>query len=219
MKKYAVFLALLVFIVQVSFAQDETKQCRINVKGMTCGGCVSRVKAACLKLDGVTDAKVSLADGIAEVIYASNKLSPNDLVAAIEKTGFSASFTDKPSPGGEKKYPIDITKEMGLPEGAKCQLTNEYDCPVSGYSKVKIVKLSLKPGTKIENFTVSMHAFCTATKGTLSVVTSDGKQMTVKEGDRWVDPKGTLYKIIENKGKSTAEDVMFMLAEEETHKH
>ncbi len=42
--------------------------------------------------------------------------------------------------------------------------------------------------------------------------------MTVKEGDRWVDPKGTLYKVIENKGKSVAEDTMFMLAETQTEK-
>ena len=217
MKKYVVFLALILLAIQLAFAGDETQKCTLNVKGMTCGGCVSRVRNAVSKLEGVSSVDVSLEKGLAEVTFASDKLTTDDLVAAIEKTGFSASLAE-PVSGGEKKYPVDITKEMGLTEGAKCQVTNEYDCPVQGYSKVKIVKLTLKPGTKIENFTVPMHAFCTEVKGTLTAVTADGKEMTVKEGDRWVDPKGTVYKTLENKGKSTVEDVMFMLAEAETGK-
>jgi copper ion binding protein len=215
MLRYASLLTILVLVCQLAVADDETKSVKLNVKGMTCGGCVSRVKNAVSKLEGVQSVDVDLATGRAEVVFASAKLSPTDVISAINKTGFSASLAEEPQKP-EKKYPVDITKEMGLPEGAKCLETNEFDCPVQGYSKVKIVKLTLEPGTKIENFTVPMHAFCTVVKGTISVVTADGKEMTVKEGDRWIDPKGTVYKVIENKGKSIAEDTMFMLAEAQT---
>jgi copper chaperone CopZ/quercetin dioxygenase-like cupin family protein len=215
MKRYIVLFGMALLYLQLVFAQEEPKHCTLNVKGMTCGGCVSAVKSTISKLEGVKSVDVDLATGRAEIVYASAKLSPDDVISAINKTGFSASIAEEPQKP-EKKYPVDITKEMGLPEGAKCHETSEFDCPVQGYSKVKIVKLTLKPGTKIESFTVPMHAFCTLVKGTLSVVTSDGKEMTVKEGDRWVDPKGTVYKVIENKGKSIAEDTMFMLAEAQT---
>jgi copper chaperone CopZ len=212
MKKYAfVIMVALLGISLFAFAGDETKQCTINVKGMTCGGCVNAVKSAVSKLQGVQSVAVSLEQGRAEVAYLEGKVSPTALVSAINASGFSAALVQ----AEEKKYPIDITKEMNLPEGATCLVTNEYDCPVPGYSKVKVVTLNLKPGKKIENFTVPMHAFCHLAKGELSIVTADGKTMTVKEGDRWVDPKGTLYKVIENKGKATVDDVMFMLAEAE----
>lgn len=217
MKRYVALFAVIVLATLVAFAGDEPKHSTINVRGMTCGGCVSIVKNAVSKLEGVQQVDVSLEKGVAEITYLPDKLSPNDLLAAIDRMGFSVSLPE-PTQSEEKKYPIDITKEMGLPQGAKCHVTNEYDCPVPGYSKVKIVKLTLKPGTKIENFTVPMHAFCTEVKGTLTAVTADGKEITVKEGDRWVDPKGTVYKTLENKGKSTVEDVMFMLAEAETGK-
>lgn len=112
-----------------------------------------------------------------------------------------------------KKYPMDVTKEMGLPDGAKLVVVGEYDSPVPGYAKVQCLRLTVKPGTKIENFTAPAHAFCNLEKGQFRVVTLDGKEMTVKAGATWVDPKGFTYKLIHNNGKSTAEDTMFMLLE------
>lgn len=138
MKRYIVLFALLLFALSLTVAQDETKQCRINVKGMMCGGCASQVKNACLKLDGVTDAKVSLADGVAEVTYASSKLSPNDLVAAIEKTGFSAALieeqkkAEKKEMGGEMKMVTspEMDSVRAQLKAAKLKLAQEghYSC-------------------------------------------------------------------------------------------
>jgi len=120
--------------------------------------------------------------------------------------------------GQEKKYPVDMTKDMGLPEGAKLELIGEYESPIPGYAKVQCLRLTLKSGTKVENFTAPAHSFCNLENGQLRVVTLDGKEMTVKAGATWVDPKGFTYKLIHNTGKSDAQDTMFMLLEEQAKK-
>ncbi|MBI4546537.1 MAG: heavy-metal-associated domain-containing protein [Ignavibacteriae bacterium] len=97
---------------QLVDAQDEPQRCTLNVKGMTCGGCVSRVKSAVSKLDGVQAVDVSLEKGIAEVTYTPAKLSQKDLIASIEKTGFSASLAEPPQ---EKKDKA----EMEMPSSSE----------------------------------------------------------------------------------------------------
>ncbi|MBI4547013.1 MAG: heavy-metal-associated domain-containing protein [Ignavibacteriae bacterium] len=112
MKRYVSLVALVILAMQLVFAGDEPKQCTINVKGMTCGSCVNRVKSAVRSLDGVQTINVSLEKGIAEVSYIPAKLSENDLIASIEKTGFSASLAE---PSQEKKGKA----EMEMPSSAE----------------------------------------------------------------------------------------------------
>ncbi len=92
MKRYIVLFGMALLLVQFVFAQDEPQRCTLNVKGMTCGGCVNQVKSAVSKLGGVQSVDVDLATGRAEVVYASTKLTPDDVISAINKTGFSASL-------------------------------------------------------------------------------------------------------------------------------
>lgn len=96
MKKYLVLFGLALLVLQLAYAQDEPQRCTLNIKGMTCGGCVSRVKNAVSKLEGVQSVNVDLATGRAEIVYASAKLSPDDVISAISKTGFSASLAEEP---------------------------------------------------------------------------------------------------------------------------
>ncbi|MDF1552862.1 MAG: metal-binding (seleno)protein [Deferrisomatales bacterium] len=76
----------------------EARTVELAVKGMTCASCTFAVKAALKKLDGVKDAKVSYREKKAVVTYDPDRVTPEDLVSAVDKTGFTASLpasTDK----------------------------------------------------------------------------------------------------------------------------
>ncbi|MFF3919295.1 heavy metal translocating P-type ATPase [Streptomyces sp. NPDC001852] len=66
----------------------------LTVGGMTCAACVRRVEKKLGKLDGVT-ATVNLATGRARVSHPA-EISPADLVAAVEKAGYTAALPEPP---------------------------------------------------------------------------------------------------------------------------
>jgi mercuric ion binding protein len=69
----------------------ETKKSVLKVSGMSCGSCVSTVKKAATKVDGVSEAAVSLEKGEAEVAFDPAKTSIEEIAKAITKAGFKAS--------------------------------------------------------------------------------------------------------------------------------
>ena len=71
---------------------NETKQVTLSVKGMTCGGCESRVCKALDKKDGIISRTVSHTDANAVVEYDPTKISEQEIVKAISGTGFKASI-------------------------------------------------------------------------------------------------------------------------------
>ena len=62
----------------------------IPVAGMHCEHCVSRVKAALTKVDGVKSVDASLEDGRAVVAFKKGKVEPSKLVEAIDALGYKA---------------------------------------------------------------------------------------------------------------------------------
>nr|WP_300003723.1 heavy metal translocating P-type ATPase [Tissierella sp.] len=67
----------------------------IQVDGMTCASCSARVEKALNKRDGVKSGVVNLLAQKAVVEYDDDKLSPSDLVALIEKTGYDVPLVKK----------------------------------------------------------------------------------------------------------------------------
>ncbi len=59
----------------------------IAITGMTCSGCVNAVTRALSRVPGVTDVRVDLDAGRAQV---SGNASPQSLVSAVEKAGYGA---------------------------------------------------------------------------------------------------------------------------------
>ncbi len=114
-KRLLVALVLLSF--QAAFGGDDTKQCTLNVKGMTCGACAARVRNAVSQLQGVRAVNVSLENGTAEVTYLPAKLTSNDLLASIDETGFTASIADEPQDRKTemKKEQIKGDMQMEMP--------------------------------------------------------------------------------------------------------
>jgi copper chaperone len=63
---------------------------RIQVQGMTCGGCVASVKRALQQIDGVENVEVSLGEAQARVDYDPARVNEVQLRSAIEDAGFDA---------------------------------------------------------------------------------------------------------------------------------
>lgn len=63
---------------------------QLSVRGMTCAACVNRVERALKKVPGVQSAQVNFATETAAVQVDAARVSPQDLVAAIEAAGYDA---------------------------------------------------------------------------------------------------------------------------------
>ena len=61
----------------------------LPVDGMTCAGCASRIERRLNGIEGV-EASVNLALERAAVDYDPGRVSPHDLVAAVEAAGYAA---------------------------------------------------------------------------------------------------------------------------------
>ena len=72
----------------ISFAGD--KKAEFKVDGMTCNGCVGKVKTTLEKADGVKSAAVSLENSMAVVLYDDSKTDESSLKKTINSTGFKA---------------------------------------------------------------------------------------------------------------------------------
>ena len=71
-------------------------QVELAIGGMTCASCAMRIEKRLNKLDGVT-ATVNYATEKAKVTFADG-VTPDDLVAAVEKAGYAARLPEPPRP-------------------------------------------------------------------------------------------------------------------------
>jgi len=75
------------------------------IGGMTCASCAARVEKKLNKMDGVT-ATVNYATEKAKVRY-SEGVTPDDLVATVENTGYSARLPEPPRDAAAVDVPED----------------------------------------------------------------------------------------------------------------
>lgn len=68
----------------------QTKTVRIPVEGMSCTVCAGNVKKALKSVAGVQEAEISLERREALVRYGEDKVSPEQLVTAINQLGYKA---------------------------------------------------------------------------------------------------------------------------------
>ena len=81
--------------VSAKAAAVPTKAVRIPIEGMICTVCAGNVKKTLKSVAGVQEAEISLEKREAVVHYADGKVSPEQLVAAINQLGYKAG---KPVP-------------------------------------------------------------------------------------------------------------------------
>lgn len=61
---------------------------KLNIGGMTCGGCVKSIQQSLIKTVGVIDAKASLENNQVGITFDNNQTSIDKLHEVIEDIGF-----------------------------------------------------------------------------------------------------------------------------------
>lgn len=72
-----------------------SEKINIDINGMTCAACSSRVEKALNKQEGVVSGVVNLLGQKATVEFDSEKIKSNDLIKLIEKTGYEVPIVTK----------------------------------------------------------------------------------------------------------------------------
>ncbi|PPQ46807.1 copper-translocating P-type ATPase [Paenibacillus peoriae] len=67
-----------------------SEEANLNVTGMTCAACATRIEKGLNRMPGVTGATVNLAMETAHVEYAAGSIAVGDLVSKIEQLGYGA---------------------------------------------------------------------------------------------------------------------------------
>ncbi|SDT42130.1 heavy metal translocating P-type ATPase [Microlunatus soli] len=82
-----------------STERSDTDSRVLDIGGMTCASCVTRVEKALRRVDGVDDASVNLANETATVRFGSGAVRVEDLVGAVARAGYTS--TPRPLPAVE----------------------------------------------------------------------------------------------------------------------
>lgn len=67
------------------------KEVKLNIEGMHCTGCSTRLEKVLNNVDGVESAKVSLEEKKADIKYDETQVSEKELIEAVEDAGFKAN--------------------------------------------------------------------------------------------------------------------------------
>ncbi|MEO9063683.1 MAG: heavy metal translocating P-type ATPase [Burkholderiaceae bacterium] len=90
----------------------------LQIEGMTCASCSSRVERALAKVSGVVSAEVNLATERAAIQFES-PATTRALIAAVEATGYKASMpstsTKAAAPATATWWPIAVAAALSLP--------------------------------------------------------------------------------------------------------
>ena len=73
-------------------AKSSLKVVEIPIDGMACISCAASVKSAVKAVSGVVTVEVNLEKRNARVTYLANALTPDRIVAAIDKLGYTAGI-------------------------------------------------------------------------------------------------------------------------------
>ncbi len=70
-----------------------SEEINVQIEGMHCASCVSRVEKALLQLDGVSDAQVNLVSQRAKLFLDSSRVTADSIKKAVEDAGYKAHLT------------------------------------------------------------------------------------------------------------------------------
>ncbi|WP_272925490.1 heavy metal-associated domain-containing protein, partial [Streptomyces sp. SID2563] len=96
--------------------EAELSRADFTIGGMTCASCAARVEKKLNRMDGVT-ATVNYATEKARVSYDGAAVSVGDLVATVERTGYTA----KPLPGAAARAPEPAAAITEAPEAPQAE--------------------------------------------------------------------------------------------------
>src|SRR3990167_1033806 len=77
---------------------------KLAIHGMHCSSCANLIQKELIKVSGVEQASVSYASEKASIVHDQNQASPEHLIAAVKKAGYSASAVDENDPSGHAHH-------------------------------------------------------------------------------------------------------------------
>ena len=114
----------------------------LSVGGMTCASCVARVEKKLNRMDGV-EATVNFATERARIDFGPG-VTVGDLVATVERTGYTAELPTPPAP--EPEPSATTAAEARTPDPLRDRLL------VSAVLSVPVVLLSMIPALQFDNW-------------------------------------------------------------------
>lgn len=75
----------------------------LQITGMTCAACATRIEKGLNKLPGVTQANVNLALETARVEFSPSEVSVQDIIRKVEQLGYQAALKDQQQDPGEQR--------------------------------------------------------------------------------------------------------------------
>ncbi|WP_040339469.1 heavy metal translocating P-type ATPase [Candidatus Blastococcus massiliensis] len=121
-------------------AATGNAQVELAIGGMTCASCAARIEKRLNKLDGVT-ATVNYATEKAKVTYPDG-VSTDDLVAAVEKAGYSARLPEPPAAADDTQVtdehdPVRVLRQRVL---------------ISAALTLPVIAMAMIPALQFENW-------------------------------------------------------------------
>jgi Cu+-exporting ATPase len=94
--------------------QLEQQQTTLQITGMTCAACATRIEKGLSKLPGVSKAAVNLALETAHVEYTASEVSVADMIRKVEQLGYQAIRKEEEASGEDFKQKEIRRKKMQL---------------------------------------------------------------------------------------------------------
>ncbi|MGC9538188.1 heavy metal translocating P-type ATPase [Streptomyces sp. UG1] len=121
-----------------------TSDVELLIGGMTCASCAARVEKKLNRMDGVS-ATVNYATEKAKVSYRAG-LKVADLIAVVEKTGYTAEEPAPPEPAPKVPQESPQAPQDAEPASYRSRLT------VSALLAVPVIALSMVPALQFDNW-------------------------------------------------------------------
>ena len=94
----------------IAQADPSATTLALDIGGMTCAACATRVEKSLRKVDGVADAGVNLATEVANVRIAPGAVRVSELIAAVEAAGYEARVHSDAASGAA---PMPVRADRG----------------------------------------------------------------------------------------------------------
>jgi copper chaperone CopZ len=85
------FIGLVVAVTGIAGDAPAVVRTTFTVEGMHCDACSAAIVSTLERIDGVLSATADHERGVAEAVYRSRQVDPEDMEAAIERLGYTVT--------------------------------------------------------------------------------------------------------------------------------
>lgn len=75
---------------KIIISEENKVELEVKVSGMSCESCQNHINEALLQMEGISKVNTSYANGHTQVVYDKSKTTYNEIIKAINNTGYKA---------------------------------------------------------------------------------------------------------------------------------